>query len=326
MKKFFTIALMFTGLNLAYAQSTGKVHGKIFSNFNYSVNDEATEFGITRAYFGYKYQYSDAWSAKLTLDVGGADTYARTTYLKVAALQWKATDKLKINFGQVGLKQFKIQEKNWGYRYIQKSAQDEYEMGTSADMGLTADYKLSDMVSVDLTMVNGEGYKKNQTDVNMKKGFGLTLKPVDGLTIRAYMDMMGAEDVVETVDSVSTTIEKPTQNTTALFVGYNTDDFRLGAEYNTQTAHKNVDGTDYVIVSAYGTYYVNDFVGVFARYDMVSSDEGGDLDKNRNGDYVIAGLEYRPVKGVSVSANLQGFTPEEGGAENSIFMSLQYKF
>jgi len=324
MKKFFTIALMFAGLNLAYAQSTGKVHGKIFSNFNYSVNDEATAFGITRAYFGYKYQYSDDWSAKLTLDFGGAETYARTAYLKVAALQWKVTDKLTVNFGQVGLKQFNTQEKNWGYRYIQKSAQDAYKMGASADMGLTADYKLNDMVSVDLTMVNGEGYKKNQTDVNMKKGFGLTLKPADGLTIRAYMDMMGAEDVVETVDSVSTTIEKPTQNTTALFVGYNTDDFRLGAEYNMQTAHGNVEGADYDILSAYGTYYLKDNVGVFARYDMVSCDEGGH--DSKNGDYMIAGLEYRPVKGVSVSANLQGFTPEEGGTENSIFMNLQYKF
>ena len=41
---------------------------------------------------------------------------------------------------------------------------------------------------------------------------------------------------------------------------------------------------------------------------------------------MIAGIEYTPVKGVSISANLQGYTPEEGDAENSIFMNLQYKF
>jgi len=321
MKKFFTIALMFAGLNLAYAQD-GKVHGKIFSNFNYSVNNEAAAFGITRAYFGYKYQYSDAWSAKLTLDVGGADTYARTAFLKVAALQWKASDKLTVNFGQVGLKQFKVQEKNWGYRYIQKSAQDAYEMGTSADMGLIVDYKLHDMVSVDFTMVNGEGYKKNQSGANMKKGFGLTLNPASGLTLRAYADVMPKSD--EGSEEDSTLVSFPSQNTMALFVGYKAEALRLGAEYNTQTAHGNVEGADYNIASAYGTYYVNDHVGVFARYDMVSCDEGGY--DSKNGDYVIAGLEYRPVKGVSVSANLQGFTPEEGDAENSIFMNLQYKF
>jgi len=316
MKKLFTIALVIAGMNLAHAQSTGKVHGKIFSNFNYNTSDEAAAFEISRAYLGYKYKYNDQWSVKVTLDVGGADTYARTAYLKVAALKWKATDKLTVNIGQVGLKQFKTQEKNWGYRYIAKSSQDRYKMGTSADMGFTADYKLSDMLAVDLTVVNGEGYKKDQADSNLKTGFGLTVKATDALTLRVYTDAVAKSDV----DSTS----YPSQNTVALFAGYKGDAFRLGAEYNTQTAHKNVDGGDYEIISAYGTYYVNDQVGAFARYDVVSCDEGGY--DGKNGDYLIAGLEYRPVKGVSISANVQGYTPEDGDAENSVYMNLQYKF
>ncbi len=314
MKFFFTIALVFGGMNLLHAQGTGKVHGKIFSNFNYNATDEAAAFEISRAYFGYKYKYNDAWSLKVTFDVGGKENetyYARTAFLKVAALKWKATDKLTINFGQVGLKQFKAQEKNWGYRYIAKSSQDEYKMGTSADMGFTADYKLNGMLAVDLTVVNGEGYKKDQADSNLKTGFGLTMKATDALTLRVYTDALAKSDT-------------STQNTVALFAGYKADAFRLGAEYNTQTGHKNTEGNDFEIASAYGTYYVNYQVGVFARYDIVSSDEGWDNDKD--GDYLIAGLEYRPVKGVSVSVNVQGYTPESGDAENSFYMNLQYKF
>ena len=311
MKKFFTIALALAGMNLAHAQSTGKVHGQIHSNFNYDATAEAAAFEVSRAYLGYKYKYNDDWSVKVTFDVGGADTYARTAYLKVAALKWKATDKLTVNFGQVGLKQFKTQEKNWGYRYIAKSSQDRYKMGTSADMGFTADYKLNGMFAVDLTVVNGEGYKKDQADSNVKTGFGLTMKATDALTLRVYTDALAKSDT-------------STQNTMALFAGYKADAFRLGAEYNTQTAHKNVDGGDYEIVSAYGTYYVNDQVGAFARYDVVSCDEGGY--DGKNGDYLIAGLEYRPVKGISISANVQGYTPEDGDAENSVYMNLLYKF
>ena len=130
MKKFFTIVFVLLCISSLRSQSLGKSHGKIFSNFNYSLNDNATEFAITRAYFGYVYQLNDTWRAKLTLDVGEADTYARTAYLKVAALQWKATDRLTVNFGQIGLKQFNVQEKNWGYRYIEKSSQDVYIMGS----------------------------------------------------------------------------------------------------------------------------------------------------------------------------------------------------
>lgn len=322
MKKFLTIALMFAGVNIAAAQGTGKVHGKVFSNFNYDVAGEQASFDITRAYFGYGHTFSDKLSAKFTFDVGGADTdtYASTAYLKVAALKWKATDNLTVNFGQVGLKQFKTQEKNWGYRYIEKSSQDLYKMGTSADLGLTADYKVMDMLSVDLTVVNGEGYKKEQADAHMKTGFGLTLEPIEGLTVRAYMDMLTADDVV--VDSVA--IESPNQSTTAIFVGYKADKFRIGAEYNMQAAHGNVEGMDYDITSLYGTYNISDNMGAFARYDMVSSDENGWSDKN--GDYMIAGLEYRPAKGISLSANLRNNTKEGADAENEVFMNLQFKF
>lgn len=323
MKKFFTIALLFAGVNIAAAQGTGKVHGNVFSNFNYDLAEEQGAFEISRAYFGYGHTFNDKFSAKLTFDVGSYEvediqtTFANTAYLKIAALQWKATDKLTVNFGQVGLKQFKTQEKNWGYRYIAKSSQDTYKMGTSADLGFTADYKLMDMLSVDLTVVNGEGYKKDQADAQMKTGFGLTLKPVDGLTVRAYMDMLNADDV--------DTVSYPTQSTTALFVGYKADKFRVGAEYNMQAAHKNVEGMDYDITSVYGTYNISDNMGAFVRYDMVSSEENGWSDKN--GDYLITGLEYRPAKGISLSANLRSHSHEgEDEAENQVYMNLQFKF
>ena len=59
MKKIFTIALVLAGMNLAHAQSTGKVHGQIHSNFNYDATAEAAAFEVSRAYLGYKYKYND---------------------------------------------------------------------------------------------------------------------------------------------------------------------------------------------------------------------------------------------------------------------------
>jgi hypothetical protein len=322
MKKILTIVFAIAGFSVALAQGTGKVHGKIFSNFNYDSAQEQASFDITRAYFGYGHTFNDKLSAKVTFDVGGTDStsFASTAYLKVAALKWKATDKLTINFGQVGLKQFKIQEKNWGYRYIAMSSQDEYKMGASADLGFTADYQLMDMLSVDLAVVNGEGFKKKQEDAHMKTGFGLTITPNERLTVRAYMDAMSAADVE--VDSVMT--EVPSQTTTALFVGYKADKFRLGVEYNMQAAHDNEENMDYEITSVYGTYNLTDNMGVFARYDMVSSDEDGYTEEN--GDFMIAGLEYRPAKGVYLSANFRNNIAEDADAENQVYMNLQFKF
>ena len=63
----------------------------------------------------------------------------------------------------VGTKNFKFMEKAWGKRYIYKSLQDENKWSNSADLGLTLDYKLSDNLSLDFQVLNGEGYKNLQS-------------------------------------------------------------------------------------------------------------------------------------------------------------------
>ena len=47
-----------------------------------------------------------------------------------------------------------------GRRYIDKSAQDKYKWASSADAGVSLDYKLSNKISLDAQVLNGEGYKK----------------------------------------------------------------------------------------------------------------------------------------------------------------------
>ena len=66
--------------------------------------------------------------------VSGSDL-ERVAYIKNAMLSWK-TGNFTLDFGLIGLEQFNVQEKFWGYRYIMKSFQDEYKFGSSADMDL----------------------------------------------------------------------------------------------------------------------------------------------------------------------------------------------
>lgn len=41
-----------------------------------------------------------------------------------------------------------------------KSFQDEYKFGSSADLGVSVAYKFNKVVSADVIVANGEGYKK----------------------------------------------------------------------------------------------------------------------------------------------------------------------
>ena len=90
----------------------GKPSMKIFSNFNYDMSAEDGEdafkaFEIKRSYLGYSYKMDDNFSAKITFDVGSNDAgSAYTAYLKIASLSWKASDKMTLNFGQIGTKNF----------------------------------------------------------------------------------------------------------------------------------------------------------------------------------------------------------------------------
>ena len=60
----------------------------------------------------------------------------------------------------IGNKQFKYQESIWGYRYMYKTFQDENKFGSSADLGVNGEIKVTENLKINLFVLNGEGYKK----------------------------------------------------------------------------------------------------------------------------------------------------------------------
>ncbi|MBK5209343.1 MAG: hypothetical protein JJE44_07545, partial [Flavobacteriaceae bacterium] len=130
-KQLLFLSALFLTISL-FSQSTteefkpsGDVQFKVFWNYHYDFSQNATKtsaFELKRSYFGYKYNFSKAISAKITFDVGsntGGSEY--TAYLKAAQLDWKVAEGVKLSMGLIGLKQFNDQEDFWGYRYIFKS-------------------------------------------------------------------------------------------------------------------------------------------------------------------------------------------------------------
>ena len=53
-------------------EPNGKPLALIFTNFHtdFMENNTTPEFGITRAYLGYEYDFSENWYAKVVFDVG----------------------------------------------------------------------------------------------------------------------------------------------------------------------------------------------------------------------------------------------------------------
>lgn len=305
----------------------GEVNFKVFWNYHADFTNNASKtsaFELERSYFGYKYNFSKNISAKVTFDVGSNSAGSQlTAYLKAAQLDWKVANGVKLSMGLIGLKQFNDQESLWGYRYILKSFQDEYGFGSSADLGINAEFTLAKNLKANFLIINGEGYKKIQdADGNQKIGGSLVFTPVKGLITKVYVDNQpttGGDDII----------------TYSFFAGYKGSDFRLGAEYNVQNnatkyaspaAGKDLDG-----FSIYSTYTFDKKWEVFGRYDQLASNTlAGDTQEwnyDKNGPRYIFGVQVAPIKGLKFALNYQGFTSDNSALDTKslVFLNAEFK-
>lgn len=310
-------------------KSTFKVEAKpilkVFANYNSNLggneNVEAFEaMQIKRAYLGYKANLSENYSVKLVIDVGENSGLYRA-YLKNAELKYKK-EKWTINVGMIATKQFKVQEKFWGYRYLLKSYQDQYKYNASADLGLSADYQITKNISLDAIVQNGLGYKHVLPTGTYRGGLGLSLnyKPI---LFRVYYDISSKPDV--------------SQQNIATFIGYKfKNKFRIGAEYNYQLNNSFVDNHDLFGFSVYSTFVINSKIEVFARYDKSQSniveDDGARLDPlpwniNRDAELGVIGVQYKLLNKIKVSANYRRYLSDltDSYPVNWIFLNLEFK-
>ncbi len=305
-----------------------KPHGKpiikIFSNFHTSLSDgnENSAFEVKKAYFGYSYQLSNEFSVIIKLDIGNPYDESpnlllkRYAYFKNAALKY-TKGKLCINFGLIDLLQFKVQQKFWGHRYIYKSFQDEYKFGFSADIGANIVYNFNKKISADFTIMNGEGYKKLQTDDTYKCALGITYIPLKNLTTRIYFDL---------------TQKDISQSTLSTFAGYKfLKKYSLGFEFNYKSNYQFQKDRNMMGISTYASYDLNKKFQLFGRYDHLTSNiitnEENPWNLQNDGSAIIAGIQFAPIKQVKIALNYQDWIPSAVNMRNQsyVFLNFEYK-
>ena len=306
--------------------ASGKPHFKVFWNYNYDFTEDVTKvsaFELSRVYLGYKYSFNEKFSAKITYDIGkNSAGSSHTAFLKIAQLDWKVNSKFKLSMGMIGGKQFNDKEKIWGYRYLYKTLQDEYKFGSSADLGANAEMKISDKLTSNVFIVNGEGYKNVQDeDGNQRFGTNLIYRLSKNITTKFYYDTHAVFD-------------SKAINNIGFFVGYKSEKFRFGAEYNEmqngetyKTASENHNLTG---LSFYGSYLLNEKFEVFIRYDKLTSNQVdgsvNDWNYENDGNLSMVGIEYKAVKGVKFSLNSRSFNYKDSNITDSSLVYLNAEF
>lgn len=313
----------------------GRAFGKVFFNYNYDFTEGATQrntFMLQRAYLGYKFNFSKNISAKITIDGARlSNASAFTVFLKHAQLDWRVADPVKLSIGVIGLKQFDTQEKFWGFRYIFKDFQDEFALGTSADLGINAEIKIFESLTANVFILNGEGYTRIQDNMGrMKAGGNLIYKPVKGLVLKGYYDIYGGK--IQINDSVSR--DTTSVQTIAFFAGYGTKKFRVGAEVDLQLDGKKyyqqAANHDILGLNVFGIYVINKHFEVFANWLKFKTNKVGDAEKTWNndqdGNILLGGIQYSPVKGVKMAANYRAFIFDDPDITTASFFFLNFEF
>ena len=297
----------------------GKAIVQVFGNFHtgFGTENDDRGFELERSYLGYEYKLNKRLTVKGVMDIGKSSDvsdYHRMAYIKNAMVSWK-TGNLTLSGGLISTTQFNFQEKFWGYRYIMKSFQDQYKFGSSADLGISATYKFADWLSADAIIVNGEGYKKVQKNDGLNYGLGTTLTPAKGLQIRLYGGLnesgeQGKENIVNM----------------AAFVGYKSDKFAIGAEYNKMWNASYKEGQDQYGYSVFASAKLDKKTEVYARFDDLCSKDDWNKAKDEQAD--ILGAQFKLGKYVKMAPNFRMSMPKADGLDNrySAYINCYFGF
>lgn len=297
----------------------GKPIVQVFTNFHAGFGEDNDNIGfeLDRSYLGYEYNFGKGLSVKAVMDIGmssDVDDYHRIVYIKNAMVSW-TTGALTLNGGLISTTQFNFQEKFWGYRYVMKSFQDKYKFGSSADLGISANYKFTDWISADAIVVNGEGYKKIQINEGLNYGLGVTLTPVKGFQVRVYggLNQSGVDGMADMVNIAG-------------FAGYKNNRFSVGAEYNyimNSSYTKDEDQSGY---SVFASVNLPKNISLYARYDDIYSRNDWNIAKDEAS--AIIGAEFKLGKYVKLSPNFRMAMPKADGVANqySAYLNCYFGF
>ena len=317
MKCFLSMMILFC---IGISQNSN-LSGLGFYDYTYDLTENASNndgFALNRVYFTYKNIISDDLSIKFQTDVGEVGSDERlTVYLKKAQVDWKSPVG-KITLGMQGMNMFNVTEKNWGFRFIEKSPMDKHKFSSSADMGIGYSGKVN-KISYSLLVTNGAGYKKQENDKFKKISFhGVYGQPKlvkeDGYNIGIAYSMEPYEDDSE--NSFNKTAM-------SLFAGYAANKLRIGGEYDIQTDSNSEISKQ--IMALYLSYKVMDNLEGLVYVDMYDPN----IESDKNGEtYIIAGLNYYATKGLIVTPNIRltSFEDTDFESTNVFKINFQFKF
>lgn len=326
---------IFVSVTISSAQL--KFSGYMFGDYYYVVknHNEKIEgengFWFRRIYFTADNKLNDEFSVRYRMELNSTGNFQTkdklTPYTKHAYIKWSRNNQ-SIVFGLSPTPTFELIENLWGYRSVEKPPMDLQGYRPTSNFGINFQGALDPKKTLNYSLMfaNRGG---TSSEVGKGKSIMLSLAVKNkGFVIEGYAD---------TYD------ESKGKRTYVLqgFVGYESKQFRGGAQYSRQTRRigPNAGNKNYGILSFFATGEFALNVWGIARSDKILDPNPGGasiaylpLDPTAKMNIIILGLDLRPIKDVHIMPNVEIVKydkPEMGNRPNSDFMprlTLWYNF
>ncbi len=294
----------------------GSITGSSFVQYTNESGDD--EFSVSRSYFLYKNSITKRSIVEVLMDATYDVETGHTLILNNAFL---TTHRFDHNFqlGIIPLTTFTQHEKNWGYRYVEKSPLDYYGFSSEADVGIGVSGQFKDKLQYSFQLTNGEGYDALQQD-NSEKLSGLihyTHHKKEEIPFNAnfggvFSYEIGINDAISWLNG--------------FFSSFKFLNAQGGVEF---TIYKDNRGayTEGQLVSFYGSYEYNRKISFFHRQDYYNKNKK--IKNLEDIKYVVSGMEYRLNEEVSIAPNFKQeyFRGNDGKKDELVYcLNIEYNF
>lgn len=332
MKRFFllfTLMLSFTAVSFSQdVKDKFKLSGLMFGDYFYNVNNvdgnqvNMNGFQFRRIYITTDYTVAEDFEARFRLE---SDQSASSNtaggklgvMVKDAYLKWKGIfSGSDMIFGLSPTPAFDISEAAWGYRSLEKTIMDLNGIVSSRDLGIDLKGKITENGSVNYWAKIGNNNGNAPENNKYKRYYALLqFKPVEGFQATVYGDYAAQPDIKDA--NANNTFKSNDAMVVSLFLNYQMkNDFAIGFEGFSRTIQNNYKATattplanqNSLGLSFWAWASLSEKFRLVARYDNYDPNTDNDNDATS---LLIAGLDYRVAKNVSIIPNIELSTPQK---------------
>ncbi len=313
------------------AQDKGpKFSGLMFGDYFYIVGSHNSDqkdlngFQLRRIYITTDYDVSDNFTSRFRLEADQGEITNNgkiTTMVKDAWLKWKNIfSGSDLVFGISPTPAFDVSEGAWGHRYLEKTIMDLNGIVSSRDLGVDLKGKLDEKGTAKYWVKIGNNSGNSPEANKYKRFYGmLEFDPSPNFLVTFYGDYAAYPKI-----SFGSEMKDNSAFVGAAFLNFRQKgSFSLGLEGYMKSRQNNTVNSDTTALASQNGFgisvwaYVNfnETIQLVGRFDTVDPN----TDMNNDGkSMLLAGLQFNPVKNVSVTPNVQVFSYQKSGVDSDV--------